>query len=376
MRPFLLSVVLSALGPWVTWLPAAQQWLFIASPADPPVIYACTLDLTTGTFGPLHVAADDVRVEFIAVHPHRPILYAATNERVADPQAPTGAIRAYHIGVNDGMLTQFSQASTQDRGTTHVAINAQGTALGVCAYGGRGSCILSLNPDGTIDSELASYAHSGQSVNRARQEAPHPHGVAFDPQGDVLCVADLGNDHVEVLQRKSKTTLERASFWSAKPGAGPRHVAFHPQGKWLYCINELDNTMAVLEYDANTHTLREIQVMGTLPSEYRGENTTSEVVVHPNGRFLLGANRGHDSTVVFAIEPNTGRLQVVGHEPTQGNHPRFVGLDPTGQIYLAANLNSDNIVAFHMDAKTGALTPTGNVLQVARPMCVAFVAGH
>lgn len=351
---------------------AAEQLLFIASPADPPVIYSCVLDTTSGAFGKLQVAADGVQAEFLALHPRLPILYAATLEGTSGSERPPGAVRAYRIDKARGALTLFSQAATRDRGTTHLAVNAQGTAVGVCSYGGRGTCVLPLDGEGALDKFVASYEHAGKSVHATRQEKPHPHGLAFTPQGDVLCVADLGNDHVEVLHWKSPELLERTSYWSAKPGAGPRHVSFHPNGKWLYSINELDSTMATLEYDPQRRTLREVAVVSTLPADFQGENTTSEVVVHPSGRFVFGANRGHDSTVVYEVDEKTGALRTVEHEPTQGNHPRFVGLDPTGRIYLAANLFSGNVVSFHVDQQTGKLAPTGHVLAAPKPMCIAF----
>jgi len=351
----------------------ADPWLFIASPDNPKVIYSCTLNLKSGAFGGMQIAAEGVHSEFLVVHPKLPILYAITNETKPGKDGVFGGVRAYKIERATGKLAEFSRAFTGDSvGATHIGVNAAGTTLGVCHYHGRGSCVMPLNADGSIQDMVAEYAHEGRSLTD-RQDRPHPHGVAFDPSGTVLCVADLGNDHVEVLHAKSASQLVRASFWTAKTGAGPRHVTFHPNGKWLYSINELDNTLAVLSYDPSHRTLQEIEVLPTLPEDFRGPNTTSEVVVHPNGQFVYAANRGHNSTVVFRVDPSSGRLKFVQHEPTQGDHPRATGMDPTGVIYLAANQDSHRIVSFRVDGTTGRLTPTGHRLEVAKPMSVAFV---
>ena len=351
----------------------ADQRLFIASPGRPAVIYTCSLHLESGKFGSLQVAAEDVHTEFLAVHPKLPVLYAITNESTPGDKQIHGGVRAYKIHRDSGMLEEFSRAATQESsGTTHLAVNAAGTSLGVCHYSGRGTSVLSLNVDGSLQNQVAQYVHHGSSVTD-RQDKPHPHGVAFDPSGTVLFVADLGNDHVEVLHVRSKSELVRESFWAAKPGAGPRHVSFHPNGKWLYAINELDSTLAVLAFDMGKRQLNEVEVVKTLPDDFQGENTTSEVVVHPSGKFLYAANRGHNSTAVFAVEESTGRVRSIEREPTQGDHPRFVGIDPTGTVYLAANRFSNNIVSFHVNKQTGMLTPCGPILTISEPMCVAFV---
>ena len=352
---------------------AEEQLLFIASPVKPPVIASCRLDLKSGQFSALKTAASDVDSGFLALHPTLPILYAATTEKVAKKGDPNGAVRAYHINRDEGTLELINQAPTGDSGTTHIAVAADGSVLAVCHYNGEGTSALAINKDGSLGDSLSRIAHHGSSVNEKRQTRPHPHGVAFCHCGSYLCVADLGNDHIEVFRVTSEKKLEQASFWQAAAGAGPRHVTFHPNGRWLYCINELNSTISVLDFDAKAGKLTEVQTVPTLPDDFSGKNTTAEVVVHPSGDFLYGSNRGHESTAVFAIDQQTGKLTFVEREPTQGEHPRFVGLDPTGRVYVAANMNSDNLVSFHIDAKTGKLGPTGHQLEVGKPMCIVFV---
>ena len=170
----------------------------------------------------------------------------------------------------------------------------------------------------------------------------------------------------------SKSKLERHSTWKAKPGAGPRHLAFHPEGRWLYSINELDATLTVLAFDNQSGILTEKQTIGTLPVDFTDPNTTAEVVVHPNGRFVYCSNRGHDSTAVFGIDTDTGRLTLIEIEPTRGGHPRFIGIEPSGKYLIAANRDADNLVSFKIDSETGKLTPTGHEVRIPQPVCVVF----
>jgi 6-phosphogluconolactonase len=149
-------------------------------------------------------------------------------------------------------------------------------------------------------------------------------------------------------------------------------MAFHPNGRFAYVINELDSTITAFGYDAKSGRLAETQTVPTLPADFKGESTTAEIAVHPSGKFLYGSNRGHDSIAVFAVDPATGQLTFVQHEPTQGKTPRNFALDPTGAFLLAANQNSDNVVVFRVDAQTGKLTPTAQRIEVGAPVCVTF----
>ena len=366
----LLSVLLVLMG--TPLVQAEKQTLFIASPAQPPVIYSCVLDTDNGKLSNLKVAAEDVRSGFLALHPSKPFLYAASSENVTAGQ-PTGAVRLYRLQRDQGTLELVGKTSTKDNGNTHVQVAHDGSCVVLCHYGGKGTSAVALKSDGGLTDKVSQIQHEGSSVHPQRQTRPHPHGVAIHPNNRFVCVADLGSDRVEVFHISPESKLKSVAHWQATPGAGPRHVSFHPNGKWLYSINELDSTMAVLAFDENSGKLSEVQVVDTLPANTDVSNTTAEVVVHPNGKFVYGSNRGHNSTVVFAIDANSGRLKAVQHEPTQGDHPRFVGLDPTGKIYIAANMRANSLVTFHIDSETGKLKPTGHTIEVPRPMCVVFV---
>ncbi|WP_013630914.1 lactonase family protein [Rubinisphaera brasiliensis] len=351
---------------------AEQQRLFIASAGKPSSIETCTFDSETGQFGEVTTAVADVQTGFMALHPKLPILYAAVSEKVPRGQM-NGAVYAYRIDAETGELKQLGSVSTGDMGNTHIEVAANGQFLAVCHYGGVGTTLVPLMPDGSLSRKISRQKHAGSSAHPQRQTRPHPHGVAISRNSKFVLVADLGNDHVEVFPVSAEGKLTRGSYWQAAAGAGPRHVSFHPNGRWLYSINELDSTVSVLEFDDEQGQLKELQTVDTLPEDFDGENTTAEVVVHPSGKFLFGSNRGHNSNAVFQIDEQTGRLSFVEREPTQGDHPRFVGQDPTGSMLISANRNDDELVAFSIDQNSGELKPTGNEVNVARPMCVLFV---
>ena len=196
------------------------------------------------------------------------------------------------------------------------------------------------------------------------------------PDSRFALVADLGLDEV-LLYRLNVATggmeVNDPRFVKVTPGAGPRHLAFHPNGKLVYLINEMQSSIITFAYDPQAGSLRELQNVSTLPKDYKGQNDTAELQVHPSGKFLYGSNRGHDSIAVFAIDPSAGTLKLVEHVSTQGKTPRNFSIDPTGAYLIAANQASNNMVVFRIDQASGRLTPTGQVLNAYSPVCVTFV---
>jgi 6-phosphogluconolactonase len=190
-----------------------------------------------------------------------------------------------------------------------------------------------------------------------------------------VLVADLGLDKIMIYtfdSRTGKLSVNKQPWVETKPGAGPRHFAFHRNGRWVYSINELNSTMTVFTYDVEPGSLSETQTVSTLPIGYSGKSFCAEVQVAPSGRFLYGSNRGHDSIVVYSIDQATGRLSLVEHASTLGKRPRNFAIDPSGRILLVANQDSDNVVSFAIDAASGKLSPTGHVVEIPAPVCVSF----
>jgi len=338
-------------------------------------IYLFHLDLATGRLQPAGLAAEVVNPTFLAVHPNRQFLYAV-GEIGNFAGGKTGAVSAFSVNPDTGKLALLNQQASGGAGPCHLVVDGTGKYVLVANYGGGSVACLPIRADGRLGEATAFIQHQGSSVNRRRQQGPHAHSVNLDAANRFAFVADLGLDKILVYRfdaKSGKLTPNEPPFTSLAPGAGPRHFAFHPNGRYAYAINELNSTVTAFDYRAQGGALEPLQTVSTLPKEFRGRSTTAEVQVHPSGKFLYGSNRGHDSIAIFAVDVNTGKLRLVGHQLTGGKTPRNFGLDPTGAYLLAANQTTDNMVVFRIDAKTGKLQATGPSIPVPAPVCVKFI---
>lgn len=334
-------------------------------------IYLLRMDAATGALESLGLAAIVQNPSFLALHPKRPLLYAVGE------QAEGGAVSAFDIA-DDGRLDFLNKSSSVGKGPCHVAVDRDGCHALVANYGGGSVAALPIDASGKLGPASSFIQHAGSSVNPHRQEGPHAHSVTLDAAGRFVFAADLGMDKIMVYRLSEPDGVlepNEPPFAALTPGSGPRHFAFHPNGRFAYVINELSNTVAVFEYDADAGKLTHVETVNTLPEDFKGDNTTAEVRVHPSGRFVYGSNRGHDSIAVFQVNGETGGLTPAGHTSTGGKTPRNFGIDPSGRYLLAANQDTGNVVAFAIDRETGALTATGQEISVARPVCVTFCAG-
>jgi 6-phosphogluconolactonase len=255
-------------------------------------------------------------------------------------------------------------------------VDKTGKTVLVANYGGGSVAALPIAADGRLGKATAAIQHKGSSVNQQRQSAPHAHSINIDSSNRFAVAADLGLDKLLIYRldaAKGTLTPNDPPFASVAPGSGPRHFAFHPNGKFAYVINEMLCTVTAFSFDEKTGSLRELQTITTLPHEVRSGYSTAEIVAHPSGKFLYGSNRGHDSIALFAVDTETGKLTALGHEPTGGKTPRNFAIDPTGTFLLAENQESDTIVVFRIDQASGKLKPTGHVANVPTPVCVRFL---
>ncbi|MGA9686094.1 MAG: lactonase family protein, partial [Candidatus Sulfotelmatobacter sp.] len=258
----------------------------------------------------------------------------------------------------------------------YITVDKTGKYVLVANYTGGSIAAFPILEDGRLGEASAFIQHTGHGTNPQRQEAAHAHSIDLSPDNRFAIVDDLGLDETLVYKfesAKGSLTPNDPPFAKAAPGAGPRHFAFHPNGKFGYVINEMGSTVSVFGYDATAGVLHPLQTISTLPPEFIGHNDAAEIAVHPSGRFLYASNRGHDSIAVFAIDRKKGTLTLVEYAPTKGQNPRNFAIDPTGTLIFAANEKSDNIVIFRINAQTGRLTPTGEVLNIAQPVCVRFL---
>lgn len=338
-------------------------------------IYVFRFDPNTGETTRAELAAEANNPNFLEIHPSRKFLHAVGNIPAPDGKTQ-GGVMAYALDPASGRLALLNQVSSQGAGPCHISIDRTGRCAVVANYGGGTVASLPIGKDGRLGEAASVIQHTGSSANPQRQEKPHPHSFNISPDNRWAVAADLGTDEVRVYRldaARATITPNTPSGARVAPGSGPRHFAFHPSGKYGYVINELANTVTGFSFDARSGVFTEIQTIPTLPAGYTATSYTAEVRIHPNGRFLYGSNRGHDSLAVFAINPASGELSPIQTISTQGKFPRNFNLDPSGLWLLAANQDTDNVVVYRVDPASGMLAPTGNQVEAPTPICVRFV---
>ena len=337
-------------------------------------IYRLHFDPATGALSPAGPPTETVSPSFLAFHPSRRFLYAV-NETGDGPDDPSGGVSAFAVDPATGGLTFLNRQPSAGAAPCHLTVARDGRHLLVANYWGGTVAVLPIGEDGRLGPASGVVRHAGGSV-KPEQKNPHPHSVNLDPAGRFALVADLGLDRVVAYRfdaSAGQLLRHDPGSVSLEPGAGPRHLAFHPGGREAYAIDELDSTITRLAWDAAAGALTAVQRISTLPAGYAGKNSTAEVVVHPDGKLLFGSNRGHDSIAIFTIDPATGALAAAGHQPTGGRTPRNFALDPTGGFLLAANQDSDSIAVFRIDRARARLEPVGSPVRVPRPVCLRML---
>ncbi len=336
-------------------------------------IYAFDFDNETGEAQALGLAAKTSNPSFLALSPDRRFLYAV-NEDAQWNGMQGGSVTAFAIPEKGASLKQLNQQSTQGAAPCHLSVAGTGKVVLAANYGGGSVVTLPVRPDGSLGGSAVFIQHTGSSVNPNRQKEPHAHSINVSPDDRYALVADLGVDKVFVYQLDPNLGAlipNNPPALNLTPGSGPRHFAFSPNGKLAFVINEMASTLTSLSFDASRGALSEIQTVSTLPADFKGESSTAQVCVHPNGKFVYGSNRGDDSIVVFSVSPE-GKLGWVERVSTQGRTPRNFNIDPSGRFLWAANQSSDSIVVFRINPDTGKLTPVGKPLSVGSPVCVVF----
>lgn len=329
-------------------------------------IYRATFDSATGKLSKPELAHEMAGTGFVVTNEAKTRLYSLCAE-------DKGSVAAFSIGA-DGALTRINTQPIGDGTASHLSLDRSGRILFTAQYGAGSIASFPVNEDGSIAPRASHLKHSGSGPNPARQEGPHPHWVGTSPDNRFLFVPDLGLDEVKIYAIDHATaTLREHGRGVAVPGSGPRHLKFSPDGGKIYVVNELDMTVTVYDYDAAAGTMGAIQSIPTLPeSEWKVPNKASEIRIHPSGRFLYAANRGHDSIAVFTVHPGDGKLTFVEREAVRGAYPRNFNLDPTGRWLLAAGRLSNTIAVFEIEPETGVLLFTNEVVNTPSPICLEW----
>jgi 6-phosphogluconolactonase len=337
-------------------------------------IYLYRLDLTSGKLRHAATTKGVKDPSFIALSPGRRNLYAV-NEVEDFGGKKSGALSSFAVDQPTGNLRLLNQQPSLGGAPCYVDVDRSGRFVLVANYSGGNIAVLPILSDGSLGEATDVKQYIGSSINVERQEGPHAHCIVLDPANRFAYGCDLGTDKVMIYRfdaRRGKLIPGRTPWVQLKPGAGPRHITFHPDGKYAYVINELHATVTAFAHDRDRGNLKEMQTIPTLPADFTGENTSADIHVSPDGRFLYCSNRGHDSIAAFEITPRSGKLTFVAHQSSGGKAPRNFAIDPTGRFLLVANQKSDNIVTYRRDIKTGRLTATGHVAEVPSPVCLKF----
>ncbi|MEN6664672.1 MAG: lactonase family protein [Phycisphaerae bacterium] len=329
-------------------------------------IYALRFDGDTGALEVIGALGGLRNPSFLAAHPSGRWLYAVCEEERA------AAVAAVALEGETGEGRVLNWQSTGGAGPCHVAVDPCGEWVVTANYGSGAVSLHRVLPDGKVGETADLAQHEGSGPVADRQEGPHAHSANFDPSGRFVIAPDLGIDRLMVYEldrQAGKLRLHEAVVVAA--GAGPRHFAFHPNGQWAYLITELANTVVVYRWDGETGALTEVQTVSALPEGWSGTSYCADIHVHPNGKFLYGSNRGHDSLAIFRVGDG-GLLEAAGHVPTGGEHPRNFAVTADGRWVLAANMHSDSIVVFAV-GEDGGLVAVGKPLPLPSPACLLFV---
>ena len=367
-------------GPWNAAKGASKNGYIVFvgtyTKGDSKGIYGFRFD-AAGKSTPLGLLAATENPSFLTLDSGGHFLYAV-NESPAYKGAKGGGVTAFAVDHASGKLTELNEVSSRGADPCYISLDKTGKYVLVANYTGGNVAVFPIEKDGKLGEASAFVQHAGKGANAERQEGPHAHWIETTADNRFAIVVDLGLDKLMVYKfdaAKGTLTANDPAFAKVEDGQGPRHVAFHPNGKFVYALNEVGSTITGFSYDAAKGSFAPLgQMISTLPKGFSAENTTAEIHVHPNGKFLFASNRGHDSIVAYSIDQSSGKLTLIDYFPTQGKNPRDFDIDPSGKFLFAANEDSANVVIFKIDEKTGRLTPTGETLKVPFPVCLKFMA--
>ncbi len=355
---------------------APGGWSDKAEKTHPTGVAVFAVTPGTGAFTLIETVPSD-NPSYLTLHPSQRYLYVSNEIGDYEGKKDAGSIEAYAIDETTGKLTLLNRQAVGSI-PAHMSVDPTGKYLVAGIYVGGSFQVLPIKDDGSLEPVSDEVKESGKGPNAKRQEAPHPHCVVFDPAGHYIATADLGNDKAQIF-KLDNGKLVKVSEQSVAPGSGPRHLSFHPSGKFLYVICELTATITAFPYDAESGKLGDaLQVISTVPDDFPPDKSTAEIMVHPSGKFLYGSNRKFeehplaDAIVGFAIDEATGKLTLIEHTTENIHFPRGFNFDPTGKWLYALNQKGDTIVQLAIDQTTGKLTPTGLITDTPVPVSIAF----
>jgi len=371
-----LTILIGILLTMSTITKADEPLVFVSAfaPGDKGAIHALQFDPGTGSLKPLHRTTDIQHPFFLAITPDKRFLYAIDTEQFGGKEDEF--VAAYAIKGRTGMLKRLNRQSARGSASCYLDVDATGKAVLVANYSTGSVAALPVNTDGSLGEAASFVQHQGSSVNPSRQKAPYAHSIVVSPDNRFALAADLGIDKILVYRlappTAGLTANESQAFASVPPGSGPRHLTFHPNGRRVYVINELTNTVTFFDYASDTGSLTQRQTISTVPADFDGTSYCADLKITPDGQFLYGTNRGHDSIAIYRIGDD-GRLSLVGIEPSRGKGPQNLLITPDGRWLLCANMPGNNVIVFRIDADTGRISAPGDPISITMPSCIRWL---
>jgi 6-phosphogluconolactonase len=338
-------------------------------------IHLCRLDLKSGEISLIKENRGIDNPSFLTIDSSNRFLFAV-NETEKSENYSGGSVSSFAIKRDDGSLKFINNQPTLGGSPCYITSDHADRFLLITNYSGGSIIVFPLLDAGNIGQNISFIQNTGRSVNPDRQKSPHPHSIFLSSDCHFAFVPDLGLDKILIYRfdhMSGKLSSNPIPSVALKPGAGPRHFTFHPDLKFAYLINELNSTITGFGYKPMNGKLTEIQTINTLPEDFEGENYCADIHIHPDGKFLYGSNRGHNSIACYSIDRSTGELIMIDCTSTRGEWPRNFAIDPSGQYLLAANQRSNNIFTFYINKETGDLTPTGFSIEINQPVCIKFL---
>ncbi|PLT29066.1 lactonase family protein [Peribacillus deserti] len=334
---------------------------------DSQGIYSFSLDTEAKKLSNVALAAELGNPTYVNVSKDNRFLYSVAKA------GDKGGVAAYSVNEETGALRLINQEVSDGSSPCHVDVNADLTAVVSANYHNGTVDSYVLNNDGSLNPVSSVAAHEGSGPNKDRQEKPHAHYSGFTPDQKYIAVIDLGIDKLITYQLAEDGTLSEVSSLSVKAGSGPRHLSFHPNGKFAYLMTELSNEVIVLSYNQETGEFKEVQYISAIPADFNENSQGSAIHVSSDGRFVYAGNRGHDSIAVFRVNEESFELTLVEYTSTEGSWPRDFVLDPSEKFLIASNQESSNLVLYERDETSGKLTVLQSDVTVPYPVCVKFL---
>lgn len=352
--------------------PESEKEIFYLGTFSDDGLFVLEFDRESRSFSEVERQSDPPSQGFQAIHPDGDVLYSIAREGLSEADEQ-GSVIAYQIDPETGALSQLNRQSSMGAGPAHVSVDPHGRFLYVSNYSAGNLASYPLSKDGRIGEAADVVHHEGSSINERRQQAPYVHAANPSADGRFLYVSDLGTDKIMIYAVDEETgelSPAETPWAEVNPGSGPRHFTFHPSQAYAYSVDELSSTVTAFRVDSETGVLDNIQRIGMLPESFEEDSWAADIHISPNGRFLYATNRGHDSLAIYSVDPDTGLLELIGHEPTRGGHPRNFAIDQYGEFLFMTNRDDNNLVLFEMDQETGLLNYTGVEVEIPLAVCV------